>query len=183
MSDNSAEFLPFNAINEFMRPDFRTRVLQEVFENLPSLPNSDQNSFNKLIRKFLVVPGFRNSTAAPVFLKLKSAGKPFEKNASFTAEVIHHWSQIHVDLREHTYKLLSDLGWTILPVEADRTKLPGFLTVWPKGQDFSTLNTAYREKYPQDNISEDDISLMAVWLSGRLPIHEDDTSNSTHEEN
>jgi hypothetical protein len=32
------------------------------------------------------------------------------------------------------------------------------------------LVNAYRERHPQDEISDDDICLMIVWMSGRLPV-------------
>jgi hypothetical protein len=67
------------------------------------------------------------------------------------------------------YDLLVEKGWEILPAEANRAKLPGFMTIWPKGQDFEALNQAFHQKYPAVETSSDDISLMVVWVSGRLP--------------
>jgi hypothetical protein len=179
MPDTKVEYVPFNAINEFMRPDFRARVLQLVFDQFSTLPETEQKSVNSLTRKFVAIPGFRNSSLAPASLKARSAVRPFENNAGFTGVVISCWASILFDLRSKTHAVLSDLGWPLLPADADRAKLPGFLTSWPKGQDFSSLNSAYREKYPEDGSSEDDISLMAVWLSGRLPIHEEDQIQDT----
>jgi hypothetical protein len=43
------------------------------------------------------------------------------------------------------------------------------MITWPKGEEFDVLNQAFQEMYPDQNFSSDDISLMVVWLSGRLP--------------
>jgi hypothetical protein len=67
------------------------------------------------------------------------------------------------------YDLLVARGWELLPPEADRTVLPGFLTKWPKGETFEVLNEVFLKMYPGTQASDDDISLMVVWLSGRLP--------------
>ena len=58
----------------------------------------------------------------------------------------------------------------MLPVEADRTQLPGFIPSFPKEEDFEKLILAFKEKYPAIEASDDDISLMIVWVSGRLPF-------------
>jgi hypothetical protein len=57
----------------------------------------------------------------------------------------------------------------VLPAEADRSKLPGFLTTWPEGQDYDTLGKAYTEMFPGDSVEDNDLRLMIVWLAGRLP--------------
>jgi hypothetical protein len=181
MPQNKAEFIPFNAINEFMRPDFRAHILLEVFHHLPELPDSSRSNYNALIRKLVMIQGFRNSTLAPVPLKARSSEKAFEKNASFTASTLQFWMMLHPNLANKVFELMTKNGWEVLPVDADRTKLPGFLTTWPKGQDFSTLNTAFAELYPEEQASPDEISLMAVWLAGRLPINEESESSVIEE--
>jgi hypothetical protein len=57
----------------------------------------------------------------------------------------------------------------VLPVEAYRTKLPGFLNRWPKAEQFDVLDEAFRAAHPETASSKDDISLMVVWISTRLP--------------
>jgi hypothetical protein len=48
--------------------------------------------------------------------------------------------------------------------------LPGFLTTWPRAEEFEVLVKAFREQHPDTPASDDDISLMVAWLSGRLPL-------------
>jgi hypothetical protein len=102
-------------------------------------------------------------------LKVRPMASAFEKNPELVAAVISAWAESHNELRQMVYDLLKSRNWEILPPDTDRTKLPGFLTKWPRGEDFTTLNQAFGEMYPQNPTPSDDVSLMVVWLSGRLP--------------
>lgn len=166
----TAEFLPFNAINQFMLSDFRQKVLHSVLSNLDQLPPSQKTSLAGMVRRYFQVPGFRNPLAAPLPIKVKAAVSPFEKNAGFTAQVLAGWAELHSDLLQQVYHLLKDREWEVLPLDADRTKIPGFLTRWPKQETYEILNQAYSEKYPGSGASEDEVRLMVVWVSGRLPF-------------
>jgi hypothetical protein len=170
--DKKAQFLPFHAINEFMRDDYRLEVIRTALIALPSLPDANQSLVNRMTRKFVTVPGFRNSTKAPTLLRSKASTEVFEKNPQFVAAILSAWAEAHPDLRRHVYDLLVERGWEIFPVEADRTKLPGFMVTWPQGENFEMINIAFTEKYPgHSQPNSDDISLMVVWLSARLPYH------------
>jgi len=170
MGDKKAEFLPFHAINEFMTDEYRQEVVRLVLIRQDELPEPDQAALNKLAKKTVSVPGFRNEAKAPAALKVKPFIQAFDKNPNLVAEVISAWSQLHPDLRTQVYDLLISLEWEVLPPEADRTKLPGFLTRWPAGQDFEHINQEFIEKYPEVQAEANDVSLMVVWLSGRLPV-------------
>ena len=66
--------------------------------------------------------------------------------------------------------MLEKLNWEMLPLEADRTKVPGFLTKWPAADDFESLVQEYVNMHPDIGYNSDEVSLMIVWLSGRLPV-------------
>lgn len=182
MVDDSKKisFLPFHAINEFMRPDYRLTVIRSTLEALPNLPESTRTSINNLTKKLVKIPGFRNSVKAPLPLRVKPTAEAFEKNPILVAAILSAWAEAHSQLRYQVYTLLKSRSWEVLPPEADRTKLPGFLTTWPRGEDFEVLNVAFREMYPEVQVSSDDVSLMTVWVSGRLPyqfFNEDQPQN------
>jgi hypothetical protein len=61
--------------------------------------------------------------------------------------------------------------WPVFPIKLNRTKLPGFFTHWPKGEDFETLYSTYSELFPEAESSIDKVSLMVVWLTMRIPYH------------
>lgn len=198
------EFLPFHAINEFMRPDFRLSVIRETLSSLGSVPDTLAKELNHQIKKNVTVPGFRNSEKAPALIKVLPTSKAFEKNPELVAALITCWAEYQSDLRDKVYELLIAQGWNLLPVsdggeaenislelikewpvlpiKVNRAKLPGFYTHWPKDQDFEILYKKFTEQYPEMDVSIDKVSLMAVWLSMRLPYHVDDILEKPGEE-
>ena len=176
MNDNNAnskskiEFLPFNAINEFMRPDYRMILLRSTMQAVPNMTQKTQTTINKLTKRYVKVPGFRNSIKAPASVKAVSMIKPFEKEPKLVATVIAGWAEANQDLGQQVFEILSNLNWKLLPMEADRTRLPGFLTQWPEEDDYEKIFDEFTKIYPDSNYGIDDVSLMAVWLSLRLPV-------------
>lgn len=174
MTDDQAEFLPFHALNEFMRPDYRLAVVRAALTALPQLPAPMRAPIDALTKQIVRVPGFRNSLQAPLPLRAGPIAAAFEQSPELVSAILAAWAESHTDLRQNVYDLLKARNWEILPPDADRTKLPGFLTHWPDGEDFETLNKAFAELYPDTTANSDDVSLMVVWMSGRLPYHDHD---------
>jgi hypothetical protein len=174
VAKDSVRFLPFHALNEFMRQDYRLTVVRSALSALPSLPGNLRAAVDKLSKKLVRVPGFRNASQAPTSVRVAPTATAFEKNAELTAAILAAWAEAHPDLRQEVFDLLTARGWEVLPLEADRAKLPGFLTRWPKGEDFDVLNKAYAEAHPGQEHNTDDVSLMVVWVSGRLPVDTDE---------
>jgi hypothetical protein len=168
-NQETVEFLPYNAINQFMLNDYRHNVLHKVLGGLDQLPPSQKSALLGSIRRLFSVPGFRNPAMAPLAIKVRGAVGPFEKNSVFTGQVLAGWGELNSDLMQQVYHMLLDRKWEVLPLDADRTKIPGFLTRWPKGETYEVLNTAFTEKYPESAAAEDDVRLMVIWVSGRLP--------------
>lgn len=172
--ENSSEkksFLPFNAINEFMLDDFRQQVIENVLNNRKDYSGIEKAGLEKFIKHTVSVPGFRNPNAAPSRLLYRGVVTTFEKNPEFAAIILQIWMNIHADTAHQVFDLLTAQGWEILPIATDRTKLPGFLTDWPDGSTFDSVYCAYQEKYPESATPQNDIALMTVWLSGRLPLN------------
>ena len=180
--EKEVSFLPFHAINEFMTNEYKKQVILTTLEALPGLSTDYSAPINKTIKKSVKVPGFRNSLAAPLSLKVKPVIDVFEKDPTFVAATINAWSEINSTLRGQVYKLLVARQWDLLPIETNRVKMPGFLTIWPGGEDFETLNNAYSEMFPEPPFGSDDVSLMIVWLSNRLPYQIDD-AEEIHQDN
>jgi len=169
------QFLPFNAINEFMRPDFRLAVVRYALQAVETGDPDQRNRLAQLTRKGVTVPGFRNSAKAPLALRVKPTAEAFEKSAPLVAAILQAWATARPELAQRVHALLAERGWEVLPVEAERAKLPGFMIHWPKGDDFETLVSAYQAAYPQATETSDEISLMAVWIGNRLPYDLDET--------
>lgn len=163
--------------------DFRLHVIQTVLGNFDRLTGERRSVINGLVKRFVQVPGFRNSTQAPAGVKARASVSVFERRPEFAAQILQGWSELHADLRQKVYDFLKARDWEVLPVDADRTKLPGFIPSWPEGQDYDVLGKAYSEMYPGENPDENDLRLMIVWLAGRLPYDmyeegEDDTEET-----
>jgi hypothetical protein len=182
MDDDQVAFLPYHAINEFMLDDYRHEVVSTALNALPELPEELRASLEGQIRRAVRVPGFRNSGKAPLQLKVKPTEKAFEKSAELVALVLAAWAEANPVLRQQVFDLLVGNGWEILPIEADRTQLPGWLTVWPAGQDYDVLYETFRSTYPEVEAQKNDVSLMVVWLSGRLPYHVEGEDEEEEEE-
>lgn len=180
--DDEVSFLPFHALNEFMRDDYRLQVIRVALVALPDLPEPVRQPVERLSRQLVSVPGFRNSEKAPLGKRLQPTAKAFQQSPALVAAILAAWAEAKPELRQQVADLLVSLGWEVLPFDADRTQLPGFLTRWPKGQDFQTINAAFAERYPEAQASSDDVSLMTVWLLVRLPYDIVDEEDEEAEE-
>jgi hypothetical protein len=177
LSDSQPEeiaFLPFHAVNDFMTAEYRLSVIRLVFDRLGELPEERRLPIERLSRRLVQVPGFRNSAKAPTHLKARPAASAFEKNPELALAVLAAWAELHPDLRRRVFAVLEGRGWSLLPEEADRTQMPGFLPRWPASDNFDAIQADYAAAHPDEHPNPDDVSLMAVWLGGRLPYHLDE---------
>ncbi len=175
MSDkNEVQFVLFHGIDQFMLPEYRHEVLVKVVGHLDELTPDRRGKIQNQIKRYVRLPGFRNSMLAPLAIKVKGCEAAFEKRPDFVAQVLMAWSELHPELRQQIYDLLVERKWELLPLDADRTKLPGFIAAWPKEETYDVLDAAYKEKYPESQAHEYDVRLMIVWMSGRLPYDMDE---------
>jgi hypothetical protein len=202
--NTNLEFLPFHAINEFMRPDFRLDVIRSTISNLDTLSEIDKDRINKSIKKNVKIPGFRNSDKAPALIKVIPITKAFEKKPDLVATILSSWATLQNELSHQVYDMLIHRNWKILssesdfdmqslikkpfsewgifPIDFDRTKLPGFYPHWPKGEDFESQYKTFNDMTPEVEKSIDEVSLMTVWLTLRLPYHIDEDLNDMNED-
>jgi hypothetical protein len=140
MTEQTTEFIPFHAINEFMRPDYRLRVVREVLHTLPLLKGEHRSLIERLTRKYVQVPGFRNSQKAPAGLRATPTVEAFEKHPDLVAVILSAWADHHANLRQQVFDLLTDRRWPLFLIELDRASLPGFAIRWLAQEDFDGLN-------------------------------------------
>ena len=172
-------FFSYHAINEFMTAEYRESVVRVVLLAQSNLPEEYGSQIDRYTKKTVHIPGFRNSAKAPPPIRVKPTIDTFQKNPALVAAILAAWAELHADLRQQVYDLLFSRHWEILPLDSDRTKIPGFLTKWPKGEDFETLYQSYKNSYPETQVEMNDVSLMVVWLSGRLPYELVEKDEST----
>lgn len=164
-----AEYLPFHAINEFMRDDYRLSVIHEVLTHFEELSGEQRKEISQEITRQVKIAGFRNSNLAPAAIKAKNSVSLFQKSAKFSAVVVGAWSGLHPELATAVWQVLSEHGWEPQPVELNRAKLPGYQVKWPKKDTFEVLQQEARKTNSTLTETDDDISLMVVWLGNRLP--------------
>ena len=169
MMESKVRFLPFHAINEYMLDDYRQLVIQSVLGNFSKLSEERQRRINSLIKKHVKVQGFRNSSLAPLPMKVNGCIDTYKKSPEFVSQVLSAWTEIHKSMAEIVFAFLEGKSWKLLPFDTDRSILPGFMLEWPKEETFEVLIQAFRDANPDLTISDDDISLLMVWLSNRLP--------------
>jgi hypothetical protein len=180
MEEKQEEYLPFHAINEFMRDDYRIIVISEVLSQQDKISPEKRSLIGKIIAKYVTVQGFRNSNLAPAGRKAKASVALFERSPEYVALIVESWTSLHEELAKTVYEILSEHAWEKLPgIDVDRSTLPGFLIHWPKADTFDVLIKAVQEKKPELKESDDNISLMAVWLGNRLPydLYAQETEN------
>ncbi len=173
MDDKKAEFLPFHAINEFMIPEYRLHIIQTVLAGFDRLPSERRSALNGIIKKSVQVPGFRNSSQAPSGVKARASVSTFERRPEFVANILQGWSDLKPELRQQVYDFLKGRGWEVLPPEADRTKLPGFMIDWPKEDTYDALGEAFKTAFPDAETGQEDYDfrLMIVWVADKLPYN------------
>lgn len=171
VEEKRVQYAPFHTINEFMRDDFRLKVLQEVLIHAEDCDKTKALRLNRLIAKGVQIPGFRNSSMAPVAVRVKHSTGLFEKSAEFVALILDCWSDQHGNLKQAVWHLLDKKNWKPLPADADRTILPGFQINWPKGDTFEVFIRDIKESYPELEESDDNVSLMVVWMGNKLPYN------------
>lgn len=182
MSDEKkVQVLPFHAVNEFMRDDYRLQVLHEVFTGLEQVTPMQKQLITRMFAKNVNIQGFRNSGLAPLAMKIKNSPTLFERSHDFSATIMECWSNLHPSLKTAMHALLAERGWTLQPIDADRSLLPGFQIDWPKPDNFESLIKGIKEAQPALDESDDNISLMAVWVGNKLPYNlfsEDDANEA-----
>jgi hypothetical protein len=168
---NQQKYLPFHAINEFMRDDYRLTILQEVLSDQSVVKAEVHSRIGRMISKGVQIPGFRNSNQAPAAIKVKHCVSLFERSPEFSALVIEAWSDLHGALKKDMWELLKSRGWNIPVMDADHSQLSGFQLDWNKADTFEVLIDEIKKKNPGTQESDDNISLMAVWIGNRLPYN------------
>lgn len=175
--DEFAKFAPFAAINEFMRPDFRLHIIDDTLKNLAVASEKNRKLIEMLLREQLSIPGFRNALKAPRQMLAKSSVEIFEKSSEFASAILFGWMEINHLLALNVFDLLNEEGWQILDLDVDRTMLPGFFTNWPENYDFEVFLQLYARKYHEESVDDDEISLMIVLVSMRLPYEINQSDN------
>lgn len=167
---NEVENLPFKTINVFIERDFLEALVKQILSNLKMLSKEDQKKFNQLFRKYVTVLGFRNPLHAPQPLQIKAYATAFEDKEEVIPFTLSTWAKVQEDLANKVMDWLKAEKWEDLALYREFDDSLGFKNDWPENLELDTLVAKFQEKYPDIEATKDDLSLMLLWVSGRLPI-------------
>jgi len=170
--------LPLISLNVFLLPDFRREILTTVLNQKDNLSPEIKQEFRQAIKEFVKISGFRNPLAAPLALQVRAMESPFEKESRFVKAILSSWADINSDLQAKVQAVLHELGFepnVQAPLYPDPEN--AFAVGWPEDLSFEKLADLVKQKTETD-ASSNEISLMTVWLTGRLPGSEPTTEQS-----
>ena len=170
--------LPLISLNVFLLPDFRREILTTVLDQKDNLSPEIKQEFRQAIKEFVKISGFRNPLAAPQALQVRAMESPFEKESRFVKAILSSWADINSDLQAKVQAVLPELGFEPndqAPIYPDPEN--AFAVGWPENLSFEKLADMVKQKTETD-ASSNEISLMTVWLTGRLPGSEPTTEQS-----
>lgn len=167
MSEN--EYLPYKTINVFINREYLDQVLENVLKNKEKLSKQNQIAFANQFKHHIKVLGFRNPLIAPLPLQVRAYASAFEEKDDVIPFTLSAWSQINAGFAGEVRSWLEKENWNVLPLERHFDETEGFINEWPKKLTFEKLIKNYKKDHPDDEINQDDLILMIVWISGQLP--------------
>lgn len=166
---NDKEYLPYKTINVFIESDYLRIILENIIKNINKLPKEDQISFGQSFREYVNILGFRNPMRAPLPLKVNAYLRAFEDMDEVIPFTLSIWTKIHRDFASEVKSWLESEGWTGLSLERDFDETEGFVSNWPESLTFEKLTKEFEKAHPELDYDEDDLILMILWISGKLP--------------
>jgi len=163
------EYLPYKAINVFIEREYLDQVLETVLDGKEDLPKEDQISFTKNFKQYITVLGFRNILKAPKRLQVNAFATAFESKNEVIPFTLSTWAKIKAQLASDVKAWLEAEGWENIAVERTFNETEGFLHTWPKDLTFEKIEKDFAKKNPKSEFDRNDLILMVIWLSGKLP--------------
>jgi hypothetical protein len=163
------EVLPYKAINVFIDQEYLMKVADNILTKVKKLPKKDQIDFNQFMRKHINVLGFRDSSRAPLPLQVNALIKAFEEKDEVVPYMLSVWAKINKKFAKEVKSWLAEEGWKDLATTREFNEESGFIEDWPKKLTFDKLVKDYQKANPDAKFERDDLVLMVLWISGKLP--------------
>lgn len=167
MAEN--ETVSFKAINVFIERNYLEDLLSRILQAKKNLPKDGQISFNNNFKKFVTVLGFRDPLRAPLQLQINAFASAFEDKEEVVPFTLSTWTKLNHDFAEQVRDWLDSEGWKNLSLDRSYDDSDGFISDWPKGLTFDKLNKKFKKANPDEEINQNDLILMVMWISGQLP--------------
>lgn len=165
-------YLPYKSINVFITREYLEKVLQEVLMGYSELPKESAISFNKQFREHVSILGFRNALKAPISLKINAYATAFEEKNEVIPFTLSSWAQLKTSLASEVEDWLKAEGWKELTADRVFIETEGLKSNWPKKLTFKKIVRDFKKAKPDVKFEDDDLILMVIWISGKLPPEE-----------
>lgn len=163
------DYLSYKAINVFIERDYLEKILESILTGKDKLSKEEQIAFNNQFRKYVNILGFRNPSRAPLSLQVNAYASAFEEKEEIIPFTLSIWTKLNKNIAEVVYQWLEDEGWENLSLERTYQEDGGFIDDWPEKCTFDDVVEKFSDAKPDLSISRDDLILLVLWISGRLP--------------
>ena len=163
------EYLPYKAVNVFINREYLEQLLETVLKGYNKLPKEKQIAFVKQFRQHVNVLGFRNAIRAPLSLQINAYVSAFEEKNDVVPFTISTWAELNPNLASEVKNWLGEEGWKVLDMDRAFVETEGFLTDWPEKLTFDKLVKNFMKAKPNVKHNREDLILMVLWISGKLP--------------
>jgi len=163
------EHSPYKSINVYIERDFLEGLLESILQGFNELPKEDQLMFVKAFKQHVTILGFRNPLRAPLRLQINAYATAFEENDEVVPFTLTTWAKMKSELAENVNNWLDSEGWKDLALEREYEESQGFSGEWPEALTFDAIAKKFEEAHPKFDFSQDELILMVIWVSGKLP--------------
>lgn len=165
----ATDSLPYKAINVFIEEDYLQKVLETILSRIDEMEKEDRFSFISDFKQHVSVLGFRNPIRAPLSIQVKAYLSAFEAKDEVIPFTLSAWAKLNAVLAQLVENFLDSEGWKELRIERKYNEGEGFSNDWPEKLSFDKLVKNFKKANPDADFSRDDLILMALWISGKLP--------------
>ena len=161
--------LPYKAINVYMEQEYLESVMKSTILGVKKLPKKDQIAFSQFMKKYVNVLGFRDPSRAPLPLQVRALAKVFEEKDEVVPVMLSNWVKVNKKYVKPVKTWLEAEGFKDLATERVYVEDSGFIADWPKKMAFEKMVKKFEKDNPDVKISQDDLILMVLWMTGQLP--------------
>jgi hypothetical protein len=170
MPDNG--YLPYKTINVLMDRDYLDQILEDVLVGKNKLSKKEQITFSNQFRHYIKVLGFRNPTIAPFPLQLRAYRSAFIEKDEVIPFTLSVWVKTHLEFADKVKTWMENNDWKTLGFEREYQESEGFTNAWPDNLSLDQLVSNFEKDHPDAKFDRNDLILMVIWLSGKLPQEE-----------
>lgn len=163
------ETVPFKAINVYINQDYLESIMKVVLTGYKKLSKQQQIDFTRFLRKYVTILGFRDPSRAPLSLQINALAKAFEEKDEVVPYVLSIWATINKKLAADVQTWLEEKKFDNLAAERAYAEDAGFTPDFPEKMTFDKLEKDFAKANPDAKYERDDLILMVLWISGRLP--------------